>query len=435
MDKKKTAIVIGSGAGGAVAAFYLQGEYEVTILEAGPDFKSFSGSLQKLASLRVTGIYRDLAQIHSVVPNMIIDKSEDVSIARGIGIGGTTTLATGNAVRFDKDLKNIGINLDSEFEQLEALMPITTDHKKNWNSSMNRLFDTFADMGLNPAVMPKALKTQDCINCSHCAIGCPTDAKWDVRELIDKAVSNGATLVTDCKVTHLEIADNRVKSVHAKRKNKSLIFTADCIILCAGGLGSPEILANSGIKCQNTLFVDPLICVGGKSPSFHQDKQMLMPFYSRHEGFILSPYIDYFSFFFDKKWRVPSSDLACIMIKLADEENGYIEGEKVHKILSEKDKETFAKAIDLCHEILINMGIPKENHLVGLTTAGHPAGMLPLTVNESESLHSPLLPDNLYVADATILPKTMGFPPMLTIMALALKITDIIKKTASEQKA
>jgi len=27
------------------------------------------------------------------------------------------------------------------------------------------------------------------------------------------------------------------------------------------------------------------------------------------------------------------------------------------------------------------------------------------------------------------------FPPMLTIMALALKITDIIKKTASEQKA
>ena len=44
MDKmmnKKTAIVIGTGAGGAVVANELQGKYDVTILEAGPDFKSF----------------------------------------------------------------------------------------------------------------------------------------------------------------------------------------------------------------------------------------------------------------------------------------------------------------------------------------------------------------------------------------------------------
>ena len=424
MIEKKSAIVIGTGAGGAVMAYELQGEYDVTVLEAGSDFNGFSGSLQKLASLRAAGIYRDIAQIHSVVPSMIIDKSEEVSIVRGVGLGGTTTLATGNAVRFDDDLKAIGINLDAEFEKLNSMIPITTEHKKKWNSSMNKMFDAFADMGLNPEVMPKALKAEDCINCSQCAIGCPTNAKWDVRELIDKAVGKGAKLVTDCKVTSLDIADNKVKAVHAKRKNKSVTFTADLIVLCAGGLGTPVILNNSGIECKDSLFVDPLICVAGISPSFNQDKQMLMPFYSRHEGFILSPYMDYFSFFFDKKWRVPSSDLACIMIKLADEEKGYLEGEKVHKSLSQKDKESFEKAIELCHKILINMGIPEKDHLVGLTTAGHPAGMLPLTKDEKDSLHSPLLPDNLYVADATILPKTMGFPPMLTIMALALKISD-----------
>ena len=330
MIEKKSAIVIGTGAGGAVMAYELQGEYDVTVLEAGSDFNGFSGSLQKLASLRAAGIYRDIAQIHSVVPSMIIDKSEEVSIVRGVGLGGTTTLATGNAVRFDDDLKAIGINLDAEFEKLNSMIPITTEHKKKWNSSMNKMFDAFADMGLNPEVMPKALKAEDCINCSHCAIGCPTNAKWDVRELIDKAVGKGAKLVTDCKVTSLDIADNKVKAVHAKRKNKSVTFTADLIVLCAGGLGTPVILNNSGIECKDSLFVDPLICVAGISPSFNQDKQMLMPFYSRHEGFILSPYMDYFSFFFDKKLRVPSSDLACIMIKLADEEKGYLEGEKVH---------------------------------------------------------------------------------------------------------
>ena len=54
--------------------------------------------------------------------------------------------------------------------------------------------------------------------------------------------------------------------------------------------------------------------------------------------------------------------------------------------------------------------------------AGHPGGMLPLTEAEANTLHNPALPDNLYVADATILPEAMCNPPILTIMALASKI-------------
>ena len=39
-----------------------------------------------------------------------------------------------------------------------------------------------------------------------------------------------------------------------------------------------------------------------------------------------------------------------------------------------------------------------------------------------------LLPDNLFVADATILPQALGLPPMLTIMALAKRIAKNIKR-------
>ena len=60
--------------------------------------------------------------------------------------------------------------------------------------------------------------------------------------------------------------------------------------------------------------------------------------------------------------------------------------------------------------------------------AGHPGGMLPLTAAEKNSLHNPALPDNLYVADATILPEAMGNPPILTIMALAKKMAEVISK-------
>ena len=52
--------------------------------------------------------------------------------------------------------------------------------------------------------------------------------------------------------------------------------------------------------------------------------------------------------------------------------------------------------------------------------------MLPLTAAEKDTLHDPSLPDNLYVADATILPEAMGTPPILTIMALSKKIAEVV---------
>ena len=58
--------------------------------------------------------------------------------------------------------------------------------------------------------------------------------------------------------------------------------------------------------------------------------------------------------------------------------------------------------------------------------------MLPLTDREAQTLHSPLLPDNLYVADATLLPQALGLPPMLTIMALAKRISKIISQTHNQ---
>lgn len=72
------------------------------------------------------------------------------------------------------------------------------------------------------------------------------------------------------------------------------------------------------------------------------------------------------------------------------------------------------------------MGIPRDKHFLGTLNAGHPGGMLPLTENEKDSLHSDVLPENLYVADATILPKAMENPPILTIMALSRKIAKTV---------
>ena len=303
-----------------------------------------------------------------------------------------------------------------------------TDHQKHWTDTTKKMFNLFEEMGLDPVVTPKLLDAKKCIGCGHCAIGCPTGAKWDTRSLLEEAVINGAELVTGCKVTDVAIENGTVTAVNAKTKKGKRSFTADIVVLAAGGLGTPVILKKSGIACQDRLFVDPVLCVAGYVPGIRQDQQLLMPFISQQYGYILSPYMDYLSFFFNKKWRKPITGLVSMMIKLADEEKGSITERKITKAMTERDEERMEKAVAQCREILEQLGIPKEKQFLGTLNAGHPGGMLPLTEAERASLHNPVLPDNLYVADATILPEAMGNPPILTIMALAKRISRNIKK-------
>ena len=144
-----------------------------------------------------------------------------------------------------------------------------------------------------------------------------------------------------------------------------------------------------------------------------------------HDGYILSPYMDYLSFF-NKNWRWPITDIASVMIKMADESVGSVRKGKIRKELTEKDKEILHDGVRTASRILKNLGAKREDLFLGTVNEGHPGGMLPLTEKEAQSLHSPLLPENLYVADATVLPRSMGNPPILTIMALAKKIAKTI---------
>ena len=98
------------------------------------------------------------------------------------------------------------------------------------------------------------------------------------------------------------------------------------------------------------------------------------------------------------------------------------DGKHLDKPLLDSDWETIARAVDLSYDVLEAVGVPRENTFFGTLNAGHPGGCFPLTEEEAETLHHDVLPANVYLADASLLPRSMGNPPILTIMALAKRV-------------
>ena len=430
------AIVVGSGAGGAAAARELQGTYQVTVLEAGREFRPLGLPLRWMQRLRNWGLLVDERMIRLVFPAMRVRRSaEGLVHINGAGTGGTTTLSAGNALRMDGPLRELGIDLDQEFDELAREVPVSTAHHRNWSEPTRRLFELCDAAGLAPRPTPKMIDLHRCRRCGRCVLGCPHGAKWDSRRFLDDALAGGARLVTGCSVRKVVIRGGRAAGVRARVGMRSVFFPADLVVLSAGGLGTPAILERSGIHCEPRLSVDPVLCVAAPLPGSRQHHEVPMPFVVQRPGYIISPYFDYLSFLFDRRWRRAADGVLALMIKLADSESGRVpaRGSRLDKRLTTEDRRRLAEAEALCRDLLVRLGVDPADIFLGTLNAGHPGGMLPLTAADAATLHPARLPANLYVADATLLPHSLGNPPILTILALAKRVARVARAAGDER--
>ena len=423
------AVVIGSGAGGAMCARELQGKYQVTVLEAGRKFRPSGLNLGLVAKLRGTGLLFDAREIEWLFPAMRIRRVDGgMLLVCGRASGGTTTLSTGNASRQDQALRALGVDLDGEFRELAREVPVFAGHENKWRPTTREFFSICREMKLDPQPMPKMGDYAHCRSCGRCVLGCPHGVKWDSRQLLKQAEKNGARLLTAHRAERIVHDKGRARGVLAWHGLRKKWFPADLVVLAAGGLGTPRILHNSGIACQANLFVDPVLCVAAEIKDSFQNRELPMPFAIQKKGYILSPYFDHLSFFFNRDWLRKAGNIYSLMIKLADENQGTILRGGVQKTLTAADRERLEEAAATCAEMFRRAGVGKDRLFFGTLNAGHPGGMLPLTAAQAETLHDPRLPGNLFVADASLFPAALGNPPILTIMALAKRIANICRR-------
>ena len=342
------AIVVGSGAGGAVAARELvQNGFEVTILEAGKPFSPLTHKVSWFSSLRGSWLLKDENSIKRIFPHYEVTRSsQDLTIFRGVTEGGCTAIACGNMVRAENGLKEIGLDLSAEYEEIEKTLTITPIPRERWRPLTQQMYDKAEQLGYAPKPTPKVDDLSKCIGCGYCELGCITGAKWDSRRVYKDYLGKGISLLTNTTVQKVLLDGNRACGVLVSHGSSTEKINADVVVLSAGGIGTAQILRASNLPARENLWVDVVLTVGGVSKGSRMLNEPPMAWFIKKDNYILSPYFDLLSYWFHKPWKdVPAEDRVGMMIKMADIEQGAVAADgTVTKSLTKADFECLEKA-------------------------------------------------------------------------------------------
>ncbi|MCX5715496.1 MAG: FAD-dependent oxidoreductase, partial [Candidatus Omnitrophica bacterium] len=276
-------IIVGSGTCGATLAKELSGcGKSVLVAERGQFFTSKqTGSEFKALK------YYDRCGLWSKT-------KEGVVYYRAIMAGGTSIISCGNGVRsMEKYFKKMGIDLKKEFAETEKELCIKPVPKKFLGPGTRAIMKASSALGFKMFPMPKYINFKKCIACGNCVLGCLSEAKWSALRYLKDAQKRGASVQFELNVSRVLVKNKRAVGIEAVAKNgaKQNIY-ADTVILAAGGLGTPVILQNSGIKAGQKLFLDLFTVTTGLAKSKGMTGEVVMGAVHLNKGFLLSPFID-----------------------------------------------------------------------------------------------------------------------------------------------
>jgi choline dehydrogenase-like flavoprotein len=447
------ACVIGSGAGGAVAAAELaEAGLDVVVLEEGEARDRDQATARPRDTL--PRLYRDGGQVVTL-------GRPPLMLPLGRGTGGTTFVNSGTCFRtppavLERWAAENGIEglTDEHFERVEAALGV------------HEVSPALA--GRNAAIIRRGAErlgwsgghlsrnARGCQGSGVCAFGCPTGAKQHVGEVyLPRATAAGATIVTGARAERVLLEGGRAAGVAAS----GLVVRAPRVVVAAGAIHTPLLLARSGLggpALGRHLSVHPATAVWGV---FDEEVDM-------SRGVPQSYYVDEFAdrgFVFEgiagppdylalaspfagdrlRELMLGHRHVAQCGLMVCDTSRGRVAsvlGRPVVRYdLNDADTATFKTGLERLAELMRAAGareviMPLRRPLAEAAArdlklmAFHPLGTARAhrdprlgVVDEHGQVHGA---EGVFVADGSAVPGPLGVNPQITIMALATRLAD-----------
>ena len=243
-------VVVGTGAGGAVAARELaEAGLVVVMLEEGDyhDRATFAG--------RPFDNQRKLYRAGGATVSV---GNAFIPIPMGRTVGGTTTINSGTCFRTpDKVLRRWGnelglTDLSPErmapyFDRVESVLGVTAPAAEHLGGCARVVMRGADKLGYSHR--PLQRNAPDCDGKGVCCFGCPSDAKRSTNvSYVPLALRAGAELFTGARVEKLLFEQGRASGVQAQTASgKLLTVKARAVVVACGTLISPVLLMRNGV--------------------------------------------------------------------------------------------------------------------------------------------------------------------------------------------
>ncbi len=466
--------VIGAGAGGAVVAAELaEGGADVVLLEQGPEHDADSFSAQPLEML--ARLYRDGSQTMTFGTPPIL-------LPLGRGLGGTTLVNSGTCFRtppavLDRWRSERGVELDRAelercFERVERSISVAEVDPELAGANAAVARRGAERLGWSHGYLRR--NARGCVGSGVCAFGCPTSAKQHTGiTYLPRARAAGARVLTGADAQRILVRDRRARGVSVRLGPRHVEVRASEVVLGAGTIHTPPLLARSGLGRESGALGANLVLHPATAGFALMDETVDMA-----RGVPQSFYVDEFAsqgIMFESVAGPPSyvalalpltgarhaaamaryRQLAQFGLMVSDQGGGSVHVDAlgggragravgvsvplVHYDLSEPDVAKFRVGLARLRELFEAAGArevylplapgvaPEHARARDLKLlAFHPLGTARMDADPAHGVLDPDLRvhgiDGVHVADGSVMPSSLGVNPQLTIMALATRL-------------
>jgi choline dehydrogenase-like flavoprotein len=470
------AVVVGSGAGGAMTARTLAREgMRVVVVEEGRRFG--------VEDFRTGAPADRLASLYRGAGSTMAFGHPSILVPVGRGVGGTTLVNSGTCYRPPdavlerwRDAGGVGLadpsSLGRYLDEVETTLRVAPAAAASLGRNALIALEGARRLGWKAA--PLLRNAAGCDGCCQCALGCPHNAKLGMHlTALPQACEAGARIVSEARVLAVARDRGRARGVVAVRRDGSrFVLHAPTVVVAAGATETPLLLRRSGLGRHpgigRNMALHPAIAIAGRFDEaveswngvlqsvgveeFHERDGILIEATAAPKGmgFVGLP-----GHGADLVRSIEDSGhLATIGALVSDLGVGKVHGRSralLRYDLTDRDAARLRKAVDVMGRLLFAAGAtevhtglrerPRVPTVEALAEAAsradlrrvhlaafHPTGTARMG---GDPQRAPVDPHGrlrgsrgVWVTDASILPSSPTVNPQVTIMALSLAVAD-----------